>query len=126
MRSPTPMAAKVPRGIARVGSSRSPDMFTPAMMPVTAGKKTAKTVQKGTGVWLASNAISAGVASTGFPKRRERRERVMAPMTKYWARMATRAEVRARAATKTVVTTPTTFTFREGNTPTMLSANPTV
>ena len=37
---------RVPRGIERAGSRRSPDMLTPAMMPVTAGKKTAKTAQK--------------------------------------------------------------------------------
>ncbi len=37
-RNVTPTAHKVPRGMLRDGSFRSPDMLTPAMMPVTAGK----------------------------------------------------------------------------------------
>ena len=35
-------------GMAMAGSSRSPDMLAPAVIPVTAGKKTEKTVQN---VW---------------------------------------------------------------------------
>jgi len=42
----TPMAAIVPRGMLRRGSFSSPDMLAPAMIPVAAGKKTAKTTQK--------------------------------------------------------------------------------
>jgi len=41
-----PMAVKVPNGIAFPGFLRSPDMFTPAMIPVTAGKNKAKIVKK--------------------------------------------------------------------------------
>ena len=32
-RNPTPMAAKVPRGMLRMGFLRSPDMLMPAMIP---------------------------------------------------------------------------------------------
>ena len=42
----TAMAAIVPTGMLRRGSLRSPDMLAPAMMPVEAGKNTAKTTQK--------------------------------------------------------------------------------
>ena len=43
------MARRVPLGMAVVGSFKSPLMFAPATMPVTAGKKTAKTLKK---LWL--------------------------------------------------------------------------
>ena len=42
----TPIAMKVPFGIAMAGSFRSPLMLAPAVIPVTAGKNTANTVQK--------------------------------------------------------------------------------
>ena len=38
-------------GMACAGSARSPDMLAPAVMPVTAGKKTENTVQN---VWSLS------------------------------------------------------------------------
>ena len=41
----SPTAANVPRGRLRPASFRSPDMLTPWVNPVTAGKKMAKTVQ---------------------------------------------------------------------------------
>ena len=40
------MEYMVPLGILSAGFLRSPDMLAPTAMPVTAGKKTAKTVQK--------------------------------------------------------------------------------
>jgi hypothetical protein len=40
------MASRVPLGMAEVGSLRSPLRLAPATMPVTAGKKTAKTLKK--------------------------------------------------------------------------------
>ena len=39
------MAHRVPVGILLFGSFNSPDMFAPAIIPVAAGKKTAKTIQ---------------------------------------------------------------------------------
>ncbi len=42
----TAMPLMVPRGMLLRGSRNSPLMLMPTMMPVTAGKKTAKTVQK--------------------------------------------------------------------------------
>ena len=41
---PTPTAAKVPNGIDFFGSFKSPDIATPAVKPVTAGKKTANII----------------------------------------------------------------------------------
>ena len=43
----TPTAKKVPSGRLFPGSFRSPDMLTPWVKPVTAGKKMAKRIQKG-------------------------------------------------------------------------------
>ena len=40
------MALSAPTGMLRRGFFSSPDMLAPAMMPVVAGKKTAKTTQK--------------------------------------------------------------------------------
>src|SRR5210317_2002358 len=40
------MAHKVPKGILLFGSLSSPDIFAPAIIPVAAGKNTAKTIQK--------------------------------------------------------------------------------
>ena len=45
MAAVTAMAAIVPAGIDFAGSRNSPDMFAPAMMPVTAGKNNANIVQ---------------------------------------------------------------------------------
>ena len=42
----TPMAQSVPVGILFLGSLSSPDIFAPAIIPVAAGKNTAKTIQK--------------------------------------------------------------------------------
>ncbi len=43
---PIPTAHRVPRGMLRAASRRSPLMLTPARIPVTAGKKIAKIDQK--------------------------------------------------------------------------------
>ena len=50
----------------------------------------------------------------------------MAPMMRYWARMATRAEVRASAATASVVMIPTHRASSTGKALTTDSAKPTV
>jgi len=42
-----PTARKVPVGIDLPGSFKSPDMSTPCVKPVTAGKKIANKIQKG-------------------------------------------------------------------------------
>ena len=42
----TAIALNVPTGIALRGFFKSPDKLTPAIIPVTAGKKTAKTYKK--------------------------------------------------------------------------------
>ncbi len=55
------MALRVPRGIALRGFSRSPDKFAPAIIPVTAGKKMAKTCQK----LASSNSPTKGIAAVG-------------------------------------------------------------
>lgn len=49
----------------------------------------------------------------------------MMAITKYWLRMASREEIRARAATATAVASPTHRWSRAGKTLTTLSAKPT-
>ena len=53
----TPMELNVPMGMALRGFFNSPDILTPTIIPVTAGKKTAKTYQKS--------------ASSNFPMRKK-------------------------------------------------------
>ena len=43
---PKPMAVIVPRGIAFLGSFKSPDIWTPAVKPVTAGKNIPKMTKR--------------------------------------------------------------------------------
>jgi hypothetical protein len=95
------------------------------MIPVTAGKNTANTTQKPSLCEVPPSPWTS-TPSNGLPKSRERSERPMAAMMKYWARIATLAEVRANKATPTVVTRPTSLRFKEGKVCTRLSANPTV
>ncbi len=45
--NPTAIAIIVPRGMDFLGLRKSPDMATPAVKPVTAGKKTANNASKG-------------------------------------------------------------------------------
>ncbi len=112
--------------MARAGFFRSPDMLTPAMMPVTAGKKTANTGQKpGEPGSAARKSVGAG-SSSGPPNRSETSDSPIAAMITYWARIAARAERSASAATAAVVRSPTSFSFRTGKVLTRLSANPTV
>ena len=120
------MAAMVPTGIARLGSFRSPDMFTPAMIPVTAGKNTANTVQNDSDRAADALNISISVASSGFPKTREISEMAMAVMITYWARTATCADFSASSATRIVTTMATACWSMAGNVRFTLSANPTV
>ena len=120
------MAESVPTGMARLGSSRSPDMLTPAMIPVTAGKKTANTTQNPSERAADAPNISISVASSGFPKTRETSETTMAVMITYWALIATAADFSARSATRTVTTSATVCWSSAGNVRFTLSANPTV
>ena len=76
------MAAMVPMGIDDLGSSRSPDICTPAVKPVTAGKKMPKST--------ISDAPFGSGASTGpalltpgSPKKIEASESRMAARIKY-------------------------------------------
>jgi len=100
-------------------------MLTPASIPVTAGKKTASTTQKPASGLLGGWSWSS-VASTGLPKKKERREMAMAAMMKYWARMTRRALTMARTATTTVVMAASTVWSTAGNTRTTDSAKPMV
>ena len=119
-------AASVPRGIERIGSLRSPDIFTPAMMPVTAGKKTAKTAQNPTNSTVSKLAASDGSGTTSWPKNRAIKEAAIAAIMKYCALMATSAEVSASAVTKTVVINATGTSGTVGYTRRILSAKPMV
>ncbi len=96
------------------------------MIPVTAGKNTANTGQNPSDEGPGTLNPCTSASGMGAPKRSETSDSPMAAMMKYWARIATRADVSASTVTRTVVTIPTTFSFRTGNTLTTLSANPTV
>jgi len=63
-------------------------MLAPAMMPVTAGKKTAKTVQKSAcSKPPISGTLSSGIVLMG-EKAMETSESAIIAMTTYWTRMA--------------------------------------
>ncbi len=86
----------------------------PARIPVTAGKKTANTTQKSRDSTSRSpippddsSSRTVGASLTGEPASNDRTERPIAAITKYWVRMANRAETRASPATPIVVTKPT-------------------
>jgi len=59
-------APSVPNGRERAGSLRSPDIAKPARIPVTAGKNTANTTQKGSVAGIVTPAV-ADRDSTGRP-----------------------------------------------------------
>ncbi len=72
-------------------------MLTPAMIPVTAGKKTAKTTAKGSpsGLVICTSAGGSGVR----PRKNDSSDRPIAAMTKYCvliARSAPLSEIRVR------------------------------
>ncbi len=96
------------------------------MIPVTAGKNTANTRQNPSDVGPGTLNPCTSASGSGEPKTSETSDSPMAAMMKYWARIATCADFSARTVTRTVVTIPTIFSSRAGNTLTTLSANPTV
>ncbi|MEM6789927.1 MAG: hypothetical protein AAF715_20575 [Myxococcota bacterium] len=105
-RKPTPIAQSVPRGIERRASLRSPLMPTPAMIPVTAGKNTAKTRAKGSpsvthqSIWRAA---SAKGTSGSQPPKNETRDAAIATMTTYCTLIA-----RSALLSETAVSTNST------------------
>ena len=80
------MAAKVPRMILRRGVRNSPDMLTPARMPVTAGKKMAKVSQNP--LWAYAPRQTGSTTSRDGPVKKLTNEATMAANTKYWTRKA--------------------------------------
>lgn len=64
----TAMAVIVPIGRDLAGFFKSPDMFAPAMMPVTAGKKRANMVKKLCPGWNAGFMFSVRVTTENWPK----------------------------------------------------------
>jgi hypothetical protein len=103
------MAAMVPVGMDTFGSARSPDMFTPAVNPVTAGKKMPKRVPKpvlGSG-WAASSGRAATRASTsGLPRAMANSDRRMRPRIRYWVRIARVVLMNVTAVRATRVSVP--------------------
>ena len=101
-------------------------MLTPAMIPVTAGKNTANTTQKFSRGTSARGTVTISGGPTELPRKNEMSDTPIAPMMKYWARMAARADFRASAATSTVVRSPTSRSSTCGNTFFTDSAKPIV
>ena len=99
-------------------------MLTPAMIPVTAGKKTANTSQNGT---TSKPPGGAGTASAvPVPRKNDTSDSTIAAMITYCALMAVRAEISAKPVTRTVVTSASGRIGISGATALTLSANPSV
>ena len=88
----------------RRGVLSSPDMLTPARMPVTAGKKIAKVSQKPTFPMLLSHATSPGFCDG--PAKNDAMETTIAANTKYCTRNASWALFIEIAVNTAQVTTP--------------------
>ena len=84
------------------GSFKSPDILTPAIIPVTAGKNTANTVQKGKAVSGGEESIWGSTPGREPPKTNDSSEIAIAAIIKYCALIARLAEVSAKIPTKTV------------------------
>ncbi len=76
-KKPTAIAAMVPVGIDFLGSSKSPLIAIPAVKPVTAGKKTAKTTSIGTEFSSDTNFTVYGIYSAE-PKKMDNNETIIA------------------------------------------------
>ncbi len=101
-------------------------MFTPAIMPVTAGKKTANTVQKFSDCAAGTPHNSIYESSIGLPKKKDTSENAIIAKITNCALIAAFVENMERRLSRIVVTTPTTFIFKEGNIATILSENPMI
>ncbi len=82
MAIPAVMASSVPRGMARLGFFNSPDMFAPAIIPVAAGKNTAKTVQKDMPGGDAMNSYAGGAG--GKAVKMETSDPINTARIRYW------------------------------------------
>ena len=84
---PVKVAASVPIGIDFLGSFRSPDKPTPAVIPVKAGKQIAKTLKKESppSTLLFSRDILKSGAVSGLPKKKASKARPKITTTKYKA-----------------------------------------
>ena len=99
------MAESVPSGIEREGFLRSPDIPRPERMPVTAGKKTAKTGQKPSDALTCDGEEEMPVKLE--PIKNEKSENAIAPIMKYWLLRAISADTVETKARMAKVTDPT-------------------
>ena len=93
-----PTAAKVPVGRLRPGSFKSPDMLTPWVKPVTAGKNMAKITQK-PGPPEGADQLAANRLPSQRPMPPMKKDARAAPriaMTTYWNRVAQSAPNQAK------------------------------
>ncbi len=100
MAKPMMTAHKVPRGMARRGSARSPERLSPAIIPVTAGKKMAKTVQKPLASKGRGGLLAVMVSPKIAPRNSAMSDRTIKAMMGSWLRKAVPAPRKARAATR--------------------------
>ena len=84
-------------------------MLTPAIIPVTAGKKTAKTTQNPGDSGAGSVELITSVVSMALPNIKETIEITIPTIITYCAFMAALAEPKAMAATIIVVMIPNNF-----------------
>ena len=76
-----PIALRIPTDRDRLGSFRSPDIAAPASIPVTAGKKMAKTVQNGADSKPPQSTICP--APSPLPRKNETSDNEISTMIKY-------------------------------------------
>ena len=103
--NPAAMASVVPQGIDFLGSFRSPDIATPAVKPVTAGKKMPNKVEKLTP--LGDTSEKSKPFPSEVPKNMEINERAMAPKMKYCVLMAILVLIKAIVTIRSKASDPT-------------------
>jgi len=83
----TTIELMVPNGIERRGSFKSPDKLAPAIIPVTAGKNTANTLQKpASSKFTIQSELSYRLSRGG--EKIDKREIPITVIMMYWTRMA--------------------------------------
>ena len=89
------MDGEVLKKISFFGSFKSPDMATPAVNPVTAGKNIAKTTSSGTEFSEGTRLTDSG-ANSVVPKKIDNMDKMMAASIKNWAFKATEVLMSAK------------------------------
>ena len=98
-------------------------MLTPAMIPVTAGKKTANTVEKGRPSGFCQAMLSGGAGER--PPKNATSEAAIAAITRNWVRIARSAPLSEIRVSATHTAVPVRRGSRPRSSSSRVSANPT-